>query len=93
MTGAGYSAYHQGVEIHIGQWGLGRHSSAYDGELFALAGGAAAATSICNQNPYISSIFFLTDNVSAGQTILQTTAHPSQITSILFHKHLTTLFS
>ena len=83
----------RGYHVRSGQWGLGQRASAYDGELFALAGGASATVLLCTQMPHISSIIFLTDSTTAARNILNTSAHPGQSVSVLYHKHMTTLFS
>ena len=44
-------------------------------------------------HPFISSIVFFTDNIATTQTILDTSPHPGQSTSILFTKHMSTFFS
>jgi ribonuclease HI len=87
-TGAGYSAFRNGREIHTGKWGLGRKSNVYDGEMLALAGAAFRATEIVHAHPTITEIVFLSDNQAALRTIHDTTDHAGQGLSIIFRNNV-----
>jgi len=65
----------------------------HDAEMFALAGSAGAAAHILTQSPHIKYLIFLLDNQTAISSIIDTTAHPAQGASILFHRHMDNLIS
>ena len=92
-TGAGYVLLCQGQEVSAGRRGLGKRANVYDAEMLALAGAATAALEYVQQHPQITNIHFFSDNKAAVSSIVDTTDHPAQLSSIVFRRKIDSLLT
>jgi hypothetical protein len=56
--------------------------------MYALAGAGAAAAEWHRGHPHTKRFIFFADNQAAIRNIVDTTAHPAQLASIIFRKHI-----
>ncbi len=87
-VGAGVVGYQNGVEVFAQKMGLGSHAEVYDGELAALAMGAATAVKYCSTHPEITHIHFFADNTSAVGAAFDMSSKPGQSFCIIFNKKI-----
>ena len=72
--------------------GLGRRSSVFDAEMFALALSAKRALELVSSGD-VTSISFYSDSASALRLITSTNVHPSQVASFLFVRRVSQILS
>ena len=88
QSGYGVVGYYLGKEVFSVQVGLGKRSTIYDAEMFALAHASMKASTFISDHPDIAHISFFSDNLSAIQSIFTPSVHPAQLCSLLFRKHI-----
>ena len=96
QSGSAGIVYYLGEPVVHFQFGLGRRSTIYDAELFALAWASSKVAkyiaSLPSPSP-IRSVFFFSDNTSAIKTIANPFTHSSQSASLLFLHHISSITS
>ncbi|QRV78088.1 muscle M-line assembly protein unc-89 [Ceratobasidium sp. AG-Ba] len=84
-VGAGLHITHNGRELKSQSVGLGRKSTVFDAEMWALAIAAHTANNFSSVSRP-PALVFCTDNIAAAQTIFSLSRHAAQGASIIFRK-------
>ena len=91
-TGYGLVCYRAAKIIHRFSIGLGRHATVFDAEMYALSHAAMKAAEIVHAGD-VNHVYFYSDSSSAVSEIVSPLLHPSQIASLIFLRHVSSILS
>jgi ribonuclease HI len=87
-SGYGVVIYHCAVPIASFSIGLGRYSTVFDAEMFALAHASSKVKKILDAHTVINRVKFYSDSTSSLKVIFEPSAHPAQQCSLLFRSNI-----